>query len=284
MNALPAFVAPGQEAANRAWQARLELEFAPVGPRTALVRRQHVGPLLVQRPFYPEGGTCHVYLVHPPGGIVGGDRLSLQACCRPGSHALVTTPAATKFYRAGPHPQARLVQSLEVQDAALEWLPQESILFDGARARASTSVHLTGGARFLGWEITCLGRPSSQESFREGSLATDFRLYRDGVPLLLDRLRLAGDSPALHACWGLCGMQALGTLLVTPGTGIDLAPLRGLQAPGVRFAFTRTGDVLVCRALALQAEPLRELFTRVWLAVRPQVLAREAVPPRIWAT
>lgn len=267
------------------WQARLELEFAGVGARTVMARRRHVGPLVVQRPFYPEGaGICHVYLVHPPGGIVGGDQLTLQLQCRPGAHALVTTPAATKFYRAGPHPEARLQQELHVDDAALEWLPQENIVFDGARARATTSVHLQRGARFLGWEITCLGRPTNSETLTEGSLASDLRLARDGVPLFIDRLRLTGNSPALQAPWGWAGMQALGTLVMTPSPDVDLAALRALEAPSVRFAFTRVQDVLVCRALAMQAEPVRELFTRIWLMLRPALLGVSAVPPRIWAT
>jgi len=283
MNARPAPLAR-EAAAHGAWQARLTLEFAPVGARTALVRRRHTGPLLVQRPFHPEGAPCHVYLVHPPGGIVGGDDLALELTCLAGSHAVLTTPAATRFYRAGPHPEARLRQILHVHDAALEWLPQETILFDGARARTATEVRLDAGARFLGWELTCLGRPSNRESIHEGVLAADFRLYRDGRPVLFDRLRLRGASPALHAHWGLAGQQALGTLVATPAADVDLAPLRAIRMPDVRFALTRVEDVLVCRALSLQAEPLRALFTRLWLALRPALFQREAVPPRIWAT
>lgn len=267
------------------WQARLELEFEGIGARTVLARRRHIGPLVVQRPFYPEGaGICHVYLLHPPGGIVGGDDLELQLHCRAGAHALVTTPAATRFYRAGPHPQARLRQHLHVGDAALEWLPQKNIVFDGARAHASTSVHLHQDARFLGWEITCLGRPTNGETLHAGSLASDMRLYRGDAPVLIDRLRLAGNSPALQAPWGWGGMQALGTLVMTPAAEVDLAPLRALRAPAVHFGLTRVQDLLVCRALATQAEPLRELFTRIWLALRPALLGVRAVPPRIWAT
>src|SRR5205085_6360717 len=87
------------------WQAELRLRFncdapGPLRPgRTRLVERQHRGPLVVQRPFYPEGDPCHVYLVHPPGGVVGGDALRIDATVDPGAHALITTPAATKFYR-----------------------------------------------------------------------------------------------------------------------------------------------------------------------------------------
>jgi urease accessory protein len=268
-----------------AWHARLELEFsASTVGRTVLSKRQHLGPLIVQRPFYPEGDICHVYLVHPPGGIVGGDQLLLQVTAQPGSHALLTTPAATRFYRAGPHPAAGLRQELHLHDAALEWLPQETILFDGARAATRTAVHLHGQARFLGWEILCLGRPANDETFSSGTLAQDFLLYHDGEPVLLDRLRLRGGSAALSAPWGLSGAQALGTLLMHPAGDVDITALRALGRSGVRHAFTQVNGALLCRALAAQAEPIRQLFTDIWLQLRPALLGRTAVAPRIWAT
>jgi urease accessory protein len=271
-------------AVHSAWQARLELGFRAAGNRTVLAHRRHVGPLMVQRPFYPEGGICHVYLLHPPGGIVGGDQLELQARAEPGSHALITTPAATKFYRAGPHPHAVLRQNLSVQDATLEWLPQETIVFDGAKVRSQTRVELAGNSRFIGWEILCLGRPVVEEKFSAGELQQNFLLYHDGKPLLLDRLRLAGDSPALQAQWGFEGAQAMGTMLMAPGSGADLAALRAVQANGVRFALTQVGGVLHCRALAAQAEAIRRLFTELWLQLRSALVGHVAVPPRIWAT
>jgi urease accessory protein len=239
---------------------------------------------MVQRPFYPEGGICHVYLLHPPGGIVGGDSLELQVDAGQGSHALITTPAATKFYRAGPHPRAVLRQNLLVKDAVLEWLPQEAIVFDGAKVRSSTRVDLTGCARFIGWEILCLGRPSVQEKFTAGDLHQDFLVYHDGRPLLLDRLRLSGDSPALAARWGLADAQAMGTMMMYPGSGADLATLRAVQAGHVRCAVTLVGGVLHCRALAQQAESIRRLFNDLWLQLRSNLLGRVAMAPRIWAT
>lgn len=266
------------------WHARLALGFRAAGARTVLAHRRHVGPLVVQRPFYPEGGVCHVYLVHPPGGVVGGDQLALHVDVGPQAHALVTTPAATRFYRAGPHPHATLDQQLDVRDGKLEWLPQESIVFDGARVRTRTCVHLHGQARFFGWEVTCLGRPTNGERLDSGMLHQDFLLYLDGSPLLLDRLRLAGGSAPLSAPWGLDGAQALGTLLLYPAREVDLEPLRALPAPDVRHALTCVDDVLLCRARAPQAGAIRELFTRIWQLQRHGLLGHAAVEPRIWAT
>jgi urease accessory protein len=269
---------------SKSWQARLELGFRPAGGRTVLAHRRHLGPLVVQRPFYPEGPVCHVYLVHPPGGIVGGDALSLQVEVAPQAHALLTTPAATRFYRAGPHPRATLSQHLHCHDGALEWLPQETIVFEGARARSSTRVELGGEARFLGWEIACLGRPANGEGFASGELAQDFSLYRDGVPLLLDRLRLAGGSAALDAAWGLAGCRAMGTLLMYPARDLDLAALRQLASADARHAMSVVDEVLVCRAVAAQAEALKSLFTGMWRKLRESLHGRAAVAPRIWAT
>jgi urease accessory protein len=248
--------------AHSSWHARLELGFRQSGNRTVLAHRRHVGPLMVQRPFYPEGGICHVYLLHPPGGIVGGDTLELQVGADTGSHALITTPAATKFYRAGPHPSAVLQQNLQVKDAVLEWLPQEAIVFDGARVRSSTRVDLTGPSRFIGWEILCLGRPAVRERFTVGELHQDF----------------------LPARWGLAEAQAMGTMMMYPGGEADLAALRAVQAVDARFAVTMVGGVLHCRALAQQAESIRRLFNALWLQLRSHLLGRVALAPRIWAT
>jgi urease accessory protein len=266
------------------WRAQLSLQFRADAGRTRLAARQHHGPLIVQRPFYPEDGVCHVYLVHPPGGIVGGDELRLIAHAEPDSQVLITTPAATRFYRAGPHPDARLQQQLHVADAQLEWLPQETILFDGAAAICHTDVQLSGRSTFIGWEMFCLGRPACGEQFATGRLRQDLRLSVDGQPLLFDRLRLTGSAPALNAPWGLAGAAAFGTLLAWPAQAQDVAALRECSSPEVRCTVTLVDRVLHCRALAAQGEPLRRHFTRLWAALRPRLLQRKAVMPRIWAT
>ncbi len=139
-------------------------------------------------------------------------------------------------------------------------------------------------ARFLGWEIACLGRPANGETFGTGELQQDFLLYRDGVPLLLDRMRLSGACPALAAPWGLAGCQAMGTLLMYPARGLDLAPLRQLVSADARHAISIVDEVLVCRALAAQAQALSQLFAALWLELRESLLGRAAVAPRIWAT
>jgi urease accessory protein len=287
------------------WLARLNLEFAAHSARTVLARRSHEGPLVVQRPFYPEGNVCHVYLVHPPGGVVGGDRLELHAQAHDGTHVLITTPAATKFYRSEGR-MACQMQDIRIGAATFEWLPQETILFPDAYATIATRVQLTEQSRFIGWEIACYGRPASGLAFESGHANQDFELWLDDVPLVLDHLRLDGASAAMKALHGLAGYPVLGTMFAYPAdaallelarSAAALLPTRdtsaqGLPASGataasrsdVMLACTKVDNVLVCRAVGMQADAVRRHLTAIWSAIRPHVAGRAATPPRIWAT
>ena len=148
------------------WRAQLDLEFSKSNNRTILSHRKHFGPLQVQKPFYPEtNGTCHVYILHPPGGVVGGDRLNISVDVNSNAHALITTPAAGKFYRSA-GPIAVQKQIIKVAPKAiLEWFPSENILFSGSKAQIETKVELAHDSHFVGWEISCLGRPASEMFF-----------------------------------------------------------------------------------------------------------------------
>ena len=283
------------------WEARLDLEFAMLGTRTFLARRSSVGPLVVQRPFYPEGDVCHVYVVHPPGGVVGGDRLDLNVRALKGAHALITTPAATKFYRSDGR-VARQSQEIFAESAVVEWLPQETIIFPEARAHIATRVRLNAQSRFMGWEMACYGRPASGLAFEAGHIAQDFELWVDGVPLLLDHLRLDGAEESMLAPFGLAGDPVLGTLLAYPADSALLESVRGVLADGVTgeaaprspsiagrlgavtAACSCVDGVLVCRAVASQADAVRRVFIEIWRRIRPVVAGRAAVAPRIWAT
>lgn len=269
--------------AKDGWTARLELGFAQREGRTYLAHRRHVGPLVVQRPFFPEAHACHVYVVHPPGGVVGGDDLTIDVTAAPGSHALLTTPAATKFYRCESK-HARQSQEMAVTNAVVEWLPQETILFPGALARSATVIKLSGDSRFIGWEIPCLGLPARGESFDRGEVQLNMELSIDGTPVWLDRLRIQGEHAARRSIWGLGGFDAIGTLIAYPAERSILEPLRALAHDGVEFACTVVDGVLVCRALGHRAEDVKKLFVAAWHVLRPTLLGKPAIAPRIWAT
>jgi urease accessory protein len=272
-------------AVRACWRASLTLEFAARADRTYLARREHVGPLVVQRPFYPEGEVCHAYIVHPPGGIVGSDRLELNVLARPGSHTLLTTPAATKFYRNSGR-GAEQSQTLELDRAALEWLPQETILYPQASARVSTRVRLCKQSRFIGWEVVCFGRPASGLAYTQGRVAQDFELWLEGTPLLMDRLRIDGATAPMHGAYGLAGQPVMATLLAYPANAALLAVIReSMEAPSpVQFACSHVDGVLVARVVGRHVDQVRAVMENVWRRLRPQVIGRDAVAPRIWST
>lgn len=273
----------GVNAVSDGWRAELDLRFAARGPRTYLVERAHRGPLLVQRPFYPEGDVCHTYIVHPPGGVVGGDRLALKVRAEPAARVLITMPAAAKFYRSS-GAVAEQAQTIRVDDAAVEWLPQETIFHPGARVHSETHVQLTGNARFIGWEVGCLGLPAREQPFDTGQLTLGYVLDVGGRPRWIDRLRIAGDEAARTAAWGLGGFNAIGTMLVYPATHALLEEARSIARDKVETATTLVDGVLVCRALGAQAEPVRSVLVKLWERLRPRVLERAAALPRIWLT
>ncbi|MFY9974260.1 MAG: urease accessory protein UreD [Chromatiaceae bacterium] len=276
-----------QPPAPTGWHARLRLDFAAGPNRTILAHREQRGPLAVQRPFYPEGSPCHVYVLHPPGGLVGGDRLEVDVRVGEGAHALLTTPGAAKLYRSL-GPTAEQVQLLQVAaGGSLEWLPQENILFPGARARLRTELDLAPNAVFIGWEVHSLGRPAIGERFETGEADLGLRIRRSGVPLLMDRLRVE-DGRGLDGAAGLRGYPVTGTLASCPAGPDDLGAVRSQAEIGsdsdLCWGVTLLGDLMLVRCLARGAEPVHRHFRAVWGILRPLLLGRPACPPRIWAT
>lgn len=268
------------------WRARLEIGFGLRAGRTAPVHRRHDGPLAVQRAFYPEGPVCHLYLLHPPGGLVGGDLLQIELEAAPGTHALLTTPGATKFYRSL-GAVAEQVQSIHVAaDAALEWFPQETIYFDGCVAQTRARIELESGARFIGWETGVLGRPASHDAFERGRMTQRLDVYRDGEPVFMDAVHLDGDSALRDGAAGLNGCTAMATMVATPVDAAWVPVIREQvrPRPGELFAATLKDDVLVCRFIGHQAAHARQLFEQVWSILRPRMMDRPACAPRIWNT
>lgn len=270
------------------WRAELALGFERRGDRTVLASRRHDGPLVFQKPLYPEGdAVCHGIIVHPPAGIAGGDALSLSARVGANASALLTTPGAAKWYRsAGALASSRL--DWQVGDGgALEWLPQETIVFSGALARMTTMVGLTGNARYIGWEILCLGRTGSGERFDRGEAVAATEITRDGRPVFIDRLRVDGGGKLLGSPAGLSGAPVTATFVAACETigAAHVNACREVEPPAQgEGAITRLPGVLVARYLGTRGDAAREWFTRLWGSLRPTLLQRAAVEPRIWRT
>lgn len=271
-----------QSAQSGGWEAALNLRFANHFNKTLLVQRNHTGPLTVQRPFYPEGDVCHVYLLHPPGGIVGGDNLTIGINAETGSHALITTPAAGKFYRSDGLWASQKVNIDITEDAVVEWLPQETIIYQGAQLKSTININLANSARFIGWEILSLGRPASGEGFDYGAVDLNWQIHCEQRPLFLERLRL--DTEAFAARWGLQGFSACGTFFAKTANKQTLAAVQKLVGNEPYRGVTLIDDILICRALDARSDRLRTFFEQVWTAIRPEVVQRQSRIPRIWLT
>ncbi|MFY9317424.1 MAG: urease accessory protein UreD [Burkholderiales bacterium] len=267
------------------WKASLSLEFGFRDGKSILERKQHDGPLVVQKPLYPEGGeVCHAIVVHPPGGIAGGDELQLDASVRERACALLTTPGAAKWYRsAGPWASQALRFAVR---GTLEWLPQETIVFDGALARTDCEVELAADASLIGWDIVCLGRTGSGERYARGSYRSSIRVRREGRLLWLERGRIDGGGRLMASPAGLGGRPVFGTLFAS-SSNLNQALLNGLRKAEPetgRGAVTVLPGILLARYLGDSGEAARGYFTALWRMLRPALTGREASEPRIWRT
>jgi urease accessory protein len=276
------------------WHGQLALDYRTdaSGART-LAHDRHDGPLRVLKALYPEGdGICHHVLVHPPGGIVGGDRLDIAVDVGAGAHALITSAGAARFYRSEGAAAAQSARLSLHDGARLEWLPLETIAFPGCRASNRVQFELSPGAQCLGWDLLALGLPAAEQAFDRGWI--EQHLHWPGVWLERGRIG-AEDTRLLDSPLGLAGQHALGTVWLAshaPWTSAqretlleaardlasrhELAALSGATAPDARL--------VLMRALAPRVEPLFELLREVRAAWRRQAWGLDAAPPRVWRT
>jgi urease accessory protein len=269
------------------WRARLDLGFERRGGRTVLADRRHDGPLVVQKSLHPEGDSpCHAIVVHPPAGIAGGDDLAIGVRAGPGAHALLTTPGAGKWYRSSGAWARQRVAIEAAPGSCVEWLPQETILFDGSLAHIGWEARLCGDARLIAWDILCLARTGSGERYSSGHARLDMRVLRDGRPLWIERGRLEPGSPVLDSAAGLCGRSVSGTMVASAGAFDDrlVADCRAVAPREGEGAVTRLPGMFVARYRGEESEAAREYFAALWHHVRPAVAGREAATPRIWRT
>ncbi len=274
---------------NKGWKAELMLRFAlssnkQTAGKTLLISKKQYGPLTVQRPFYPESDLCHLYLLHPPGGVVGGDSLLIKASVESGA-ALLTTPGASKFYRSNGAEASQIQRFYVKPDSSLEWLPQENIFFPGAHCHTKTEIQLHKNSSFIGWEIHCLGRPANNEQFFAGQVRQELAIFRDTKPLLLETLLISGEQHGKN----ITGMQGYPVSAILIATDLCNTTLRLIQqqfadANNASLGYTLLDDLLVCRYLGHSTEQVQKIFIAIWEIIRPRILQRKACPPRIWST
>jgi len=277
------------------WHASLELVFSRREPgATVLGRRRHEGPLMVQKALYPEGpGICHVALLHPPSGIAGGDRLRMDIRVDEGAHAVLTTPGATRWYKANGRRAAQSVDIRVQAGACLDWLPGENIFFEDADADSRLCVHLSTGARAVGWEITQLGSAGVPGHWMSGRVGLDTALMLDGRPLWLDAGELRADSPLRHGGNGLAGFPVMATLWAFgPALARDQADELGRAQPwggALRAGLTQRDlpmgqGLILARVLGEHVQEVRRHLIGLWGQLRPLLLGRESAYLRLWNT
>jgi urease accessory protein len=267
------------------WHGKLNLVYADRQGATQLIYNHQQAPLKVQRPFYPEGEkVCHSVILHTAGGMVGGDRLSSNIHLQPQAQALITTAAASKIYRSNGLQARQTIQMQVDAGACLEWLPQETILFNDAIYRQDLRVELATGASWLGWEITRFGRSARGEKFLQGEWRSHTEIWQQGVPLWIDRQWLRGNEDIFHSPHGLAGKPIVGSLVWVGGavSGEIVEKTRSLWNGEGEAGVSRLQHGLLCRYRGYSTSEVRNWFIDVWQMLRVSFLNRGNCIPRVW--
>jgi len=291
---------------NWHWHADLNLVFSRIDQRgTRLTRNRHRGPLYVQKPFYPEGANvAHVYLLHPPGGLVSGDALTIDIELEAGAQSLITTPGAMRMYKARNNsPLQRQQAKLTLkQNAILEWFPMEAIVYNRAHAELDTTIILSDNSSIFAWEITCFGLPARSESFETGYFKQRYRIEKDNKPmfidnLIVDKLEVANQNKerlfSSHA--GMQNRFVSGFFIAGVFENNDYGKRREILTEQLRgllvsekldklISITWVNDFCIARYLGDSAFQARTGFTLLWHCLRPALIQLNACEPRIWLT
>jgi len=279
------------------WYGHLNLDYCLSGERT-IAHDRHDGPLRVLQRLYPEGDhVCHHVLVHPPGGLVGGDVLDINMQLQSGSHALITTPGATRFYKStGAEAVQRLVAKV-ADGARLEWLPLETLAYRSCVASNRMRFELAPGAEMMGWDVLALGLPAAGEAFDDpthphGRFTQEIEL--PGVWLERGTVR-AGDTLLLDSPLGWAGQRVMATMWLAAGAHLSrdrrealLESARAIQVTHPLSSMAGSTSphdaVVILRVLANRVEPAMSLLTQVWAQWRQTAWNMTPCAPRVWRT
>ena len=274
------------------WPARLQLDYSLASSRTVL-HHQHNGPLRILQSLYPEGdAVCHNVLVHPPGGLVGGDTLEISVNAAPGTHALVTTPGATRFYKSLGEPALQHTRIRIEGGARLEWLPLEAICYSGCLGENRLELSLAPGAEMMAWDVTAFGLPTSGQPFERGS----FRQHITMPGIWLERGQIsAHDKRLLDSPLGLAGNRCLASIFFCTGSALQRSrqqlALDSARQAVQTHALSHTAGatspnphVVVVRVLSPLVEPAMDLLRQVWAVWRRDLWEMVPQLPRIWST
>ena len=273
---------------SNSWVAKLNLKFAIRHGKTCLINKNQFGPLTIQKSFYPEGPVSHNYILHPPSGVVGRDKLFLNIESEDGSHALITTPGATKFYRSKNEERSYVSNKLKInRNSKLEWLPQQNIFFNGAHTDIETSIDVEDGGMFIGWDINCFGRPANKEFFSLGSINSQTSIHLDGKLTLIDQIYI-DNTYSINLSSGLRGMPFQATLIAAKCDNVLLDYINVFLKEKIgkkeNFGVTLLDGILVLRTIGEKSEFIIKMLKMVWDVLREKWLELTTNYPRIWNT
>lgn len=290
------FISTQQQHNSQLWYACLELGFAyqVQSNRTVLQHRKHHGPVRVQKMLWPEKtGICHAIIVHPPAGIAGGDHLTFDMKVEANAHALVTTPGAGKWYKTNGKQAYQHIHIHVAAQATFEWLPQETMLFDGANADSETHIHLDEMASFIGWDMLVIGRQARGEIFQQGQYQSKFRLYRADKLLVADSLNFKGQDRWLTSCLGMNGHAVMGSFWAVAPSHLRQTTLLAEHIELIRelimrmnlaVTLTLLDDVICARYLGDDVRECHDAFAAVRARLRRYWYDLAEEFPRIWRT
>jgi urease accessory protein len=269
------------------WLAQLNLEFETRQDRTILVRRQHYGPMVIQKLLQPAAdAAAHGVILHPPGGVAGGDKLELTVKLADKAQVLLTTPGATKWYKSAGRLASQQVSITLAENAQMEWLPQENIIFNGAEVSLDTTVSLAKAAKLATWEIVSLGRRASGEQWQQGRFKQHLTIHREQRLIWSEATVLQPDSLVLTAQSGLRGQTVFGNFIVAAGAVPEaiVAQCRAISTEAGRVGVTALPELFAARYIGDCPQQARQYFEQLWCCLRPWYATAKVVRPRIWAT
>jgi len=278
------------------WDASLHLEFtkAPQSSKTIVSRRDHIGPLLIQKSLYPEGDeVCHAVILHPPAGIAGGDHLRIEIRTHPQAKAVVTTPGATKWYKSNGLLSSQQTKLSVASGGHLDFLPQENIYFNASHAHNQIHIQLEEGSSMIGWDIAQLGRTASGEIWSGAHLRNELQLSINDRFYWVDSSILDSDDLSIGSTPKLGPYSVMGTMWFC-GNHVSeelLEQLRdsllwseNLKVGATRINLPKKNGLIILRGISSEVEYLKDCFIHMWLRYRLEVSGIPPLPLRLWKT
>lgn len=276
----------------KSWLADLTLKFDAKNGRSYLAKNTHIGPLVIQKTLHPEGdAVCHGIIIHPPGGVAGGDVLKLNVHLLQNTQTLLTTPGAGKWYKANGFVASQHLQFNIALQGCLEWFPQENIIFNGADCQFSSLIELDGNACYAGWDILVFGRLAKGERWETGKLKQNLSIHRAGKLIWQEAINLDANHPFFTSPVGInthvvsasfvIAAEALPTDLLAKCQAIDIDLTKDKQA---QFGISALPHIVSARYIGMSAQTARQYFESLWQLLRPWYAKRAVMRPRIWNT